>query len=378
MTIFDRYLLAVFFRIFIICFISFAGLFVVIDVFSNLDEIGEIADQTGGFEKLFFEFYGPRFIDLFSRMAGILILISAIFSVTLMQRRRELTAIQAAGITNARVVRPVIFAAIFIIGVAAVSREIWIPRIKFNLVRTLKNWADGGVVPMNFQKDVTTGMLIRGQKLHMRENKITGVSIEMPVQWGREVSRIDANWGQIVAANEQHPEGLLLSQVTFPHNPRRMASVHVDDEIIVYAPGDFQWLKQKQVFVSCQLNAQEIAYGNQTSQYGSVVELIRSLKKPNRRFTVGDQVAVHTRILQPILDLTLLLLGLPFVMSKAGQNIFVAAAICLLIVVAVQLTTVAAHAMGAYRMIQPTVLAAWLPVLIFAPFTAVSLGKLFD
>ena len=49
-----------------------------------------------------------------------------------------------------------------------------------------------------------------------------------------------------------------------------------------------------------------------------------------------------------------------------------------MIVVALQLTTAAVNAMGACRMIQPTSLAAWLPVLIFLPFTVVSVGKLFD
>ena len=119
MTIFDRYLAILFFKILVICFFSFAGLFVVIHVFTNLDEVGAIVDQPGGFEKIFFEYYGPQVMDLFNRMSGILILISAIFSVSLMQRRREFaTAIEAAGVTKARVVRPVIFASIFIVGFA--------------------------------------------------------------------------------------------------------------------------------------------------------------------------------------------------------------------------------------------------------------------
>ncbi len=378
MTIFDRYLAILFFKILVICFFSFAGLFVVIHVFTNLDEVGAIVDQPGGFEKIFFEYYGPQVMDLFNRMSGILILISAIFSVSLMQRRREFTAIEAAGVTKARVVRPVIFASIFIVGFAAVSREIWIPKIKHKLVRTLRNWTEDGVVPMTFQKDARTGMLIRGRQLDMRNNKISGVSIQMPLKFGPDVSRIDANWGVIMPANEQHPAGLLLSQVSYPELPRQMPSVRVGDETVVYSPRDYPWLNRAQAFVVCQLNTQEIAFGNLSSQYSSIAELIQSLKQPSRRFGLGDQVAVHSRILQPILDLTLLLLGLPIVTSRASRNIFMSAGICLMIVVALQLTTAAVNAMGAYRMIQPTSLAAWLPVLIFLPFTVVSVGKLFD
>ena len=74
MTIFDRYLLTFFFKILLICFISFAGLFIVIHAFTNLEEVGAIIDQSDGLEKLFFEFYGPQVLDLFNRMSGILIL----------------------------------------------------------------------------------------------------------------------------------------------------------------------------------------------------------------------------------------------------------------------------------------------------------------
>ena len=100
------------------------------------------------------------------------------------------------------------------------------------------------------------------------------------------------------------------------------------------------------------------------------------LSKPSRRFGFGDQVQIHGRILQPVLDLTLLLLGLPLVISRPNQNLFVAAALCMVIVVMVQLTTMASHALGAYSVIQPAVYSAWIPVLVFVPFIPVTLGKL--
>ena len=110
MTIIDRYLLFAFVKILGICFLSFAGLYIVIHLFTNLDRVGEVVEHQGGYKVLFTEFYGPQLLDLFSRMTGFLILISGIFSITMMQRRREMTAIEAAGITKARIVRPVILA----------------------------------------------------------------------------------------------------------------------------------------------------------------------------------------------------------------------------------------------------------------------------
>ena len=46
MTIFDRYLLILFSKIFMICFISFTGLYFVIHMFTNLDELSSIASTT--------------------------------------------------------------------------------------------------------------------------------------------------------------------------------------------------------------------------------------------------------------------------------------------------------------------------------------------
>lgn len=378
MTIIDRYLLFAFVKILGICFLSFAGLYIVIHLFTNLDRVGEVVEHQGGYKVLFTEFYGPQLLDLFSRMTGFLILISGIFSITMMQRRREMTAIEAAGITKARIVRPVILASLAVIALAAVSRELWIPPIKHKLVRTLKNWTDENVVPMTFHKDLRTGMLVRGKILDLNENSISGASVQMPVNLASEITRVDAEVAMILPANDQHPAGILLKQIRYPEKPAQMPSLRVGDETLVYASRDFPWLKAREAFVVCQIDPQDIAYGHLAGQYGSVNELVESLKKPNRRYVLRDQVSVHSRILQPVLDLMLLLLGLPFAISKSRDNIFVAAAICMAIVTAVQLTTFAGQSMGAYRLITPTALASWLPVLVFAPFTAISLGKLYD
>ena len=227
MTIIDRYLLFAFFKILLISFISFAGLFVVIHVFTNLDEVGEILDQDNGLEILILDFYGPQLLDLFSRMTGVLILISAIFSITLMQRRREMTAIEAAGITKARIVRPVIFASIFVVTFAVVSREIWIPPIKHKLARTLKNWSDDDVVAMTFFKDVNSGLLVSGKEIDLKKLEIEKPTVQLPVQLAAEVSKIEANSGTILEATEQHPRGILLSEVQIPERPRNMPSVNI-------------------------------------------------------------------------------------------------------------------------------------------------------
>ena len=155
-------------------------------------------------------------------------------------------------------------------------------------------------------------------------------------------------------------------------------SIQWEGKTIVYTPKDFGWLRSDEVFVVCSLDVQEMAYGENLYLYSSLPEMIDSLKKPSRRFGLGDQVAIHDRILKPLMEFTLLLIGLPLVVSNPNRNIFMGAALCALIIILMQVTTVASHAAGGLRMIQPASLAAWLPVIVFLPLSAFSLRKLFD
>src|SRR3979490_225921 len=98
MRIIDRYLLQQFLKIFLICFCSLTGLFIVIDGFGNLEEfISYASGKRGGLLAVMGEYYGYRSITFFDRTSGILTLISAMFPVTWIQRHKALPAREAAG-----------------------------------------------------------------------------------------------------------------------------------------------------------------------------------------------------------------------------------------------------------------------------------------
>ena len=380
MTIVDRYLLIQFLKIFLVCFISMSGLFIVIHVFSNLDEVVSITGDAGGMQSLIVDFYGPRILDFFNRMAGILILVSAVFAISMMQRRRESTATEAAGITKARLVLPIIVAAVVIIALAAISRELYIPQYRSTLVRSLTNWTSTGTVVMHHQKDMETGILVQGQQLVIDEAKITEIQMTLPRQLRTEFLNIHADDGFIQEADPQRktPVGVLLEKGVKPDDLLRSKSIAWEDKTIVFTPSQYSWLNSDEIFVACNLDVQEMAYGENLFRFSSVSEMIDSLKKPSRRFGLGDQVAIHERILKPLLELTLVLLGLPLVISNPNRNIFFSAAACMLIIALLELTTAASHAAGEYRVIQPAALSAWLPVIVFLPLSVFSFRKLFD
>src|SRR3954470_15544963 len=105
MRILDRYLLRQFLQIFAICFISLAGLYIVIDAFGNMDDFKNSSAGHGSVLGVMTEYYTYRTIGLFARTSGILTLISAMFTIATFQRFNELTALQAAGVPKWRVVK---------------------------------------------------------------------------------------------------------------------------------------------------------------------------------------------------------------------------------------------------------------------------------
>ena len=376
MTIVDRYLLHLFIKTFLICFLSFSGLYIVIHLFSNLDELISIS-ETDGWPKLFYEFYVPRVAQLFDKTAGILILVAAIFSISLLQRSREMTAIEAAGITKFRILRPVFVTALIIVGLTIVNREVWIPQVKDRLVREPSTWHDDGQVGLMVQEDPGSGVVLRGDQLFIEEGRVSEADVQLPNSFAQVVPRVIGNWVMVVEATDIHPAGLWVHQVIKPENLNSIPSLLSEDgKTVLFTPRDHSWLRSDQCFIACDFDVQQMAYGNKLANYRSTPEIIAEIRKPKKWFGSRLQVGLHSRLLMPVLDLTLLMLGLPLVIGGVERNVFVSAAICFLIVGTIQLTTIACHSLGATNLIRPAAMAAWLPVAIFFPFAIVAMRKL--
>ena len=376
MTIIDRYLLFMFLRIFLVCVVSFSGLFVVIHLFSNLDELSALS-KNGGWPKLMWEFYGPRVAEIFDKTAAVWVLVSAVFVVSLMERKHEITAIEAAGITKMRLLRAVFLCAGVIIAVGIVNREYLIPQVKDQLVRTAQNWDSQEKISMGVYYDLESQAKVRGKLLSLADRRIDQVEVQLPVEInGTEATqlRIQSRWATIESANEWHPAGLWLHLVADAGQGLPLTSLQMDGQTRVYCPLDTPWLKPGQCFVVCQFDPYTAAYGEKLKNYQSTQEMLTELRKPRRNNSA--QIKAHSRLLHPLLEMSLLLLGLPLAIGRMDRNIFLSAGICFLIVGGLQLTVIISHNLGEYHVIQPPALAAWLPVIIFTPLAVVAVTRI--
>lgn len=375
MTIVDRYLALLFLRTFLICFLSFSGLFVVVHLFSNLDELAAIS-ETIGWSGVMSQFYLPRMAELFDKSAAILTLVAALFSVSLLQRRNELTAIEAGGLTKARILRWVTILSVGLLGLTVANREMLIPKLKDQLVWTPQSWGADGVVDMKLHSDPATGVTIRGDQLLIAEGKITKVEVDLPYAVARTLPKVTAGWAIVKPADQYHPEGLWLHQVDDADRLEAIGTLQASGQTVVYSPVDQSWLRPGQCFIPGHFDIQEMAYGDLARHYDSTAELIRSAKRPRRWGQGGAQVALHARMLKPALDLSLLMLGLPLVLGGRQRNVFVAAGIGFWLIVGVHLTSTVCQTLGTSSLIRPAALAAWLPLMVFGPWAVVAQRRL--
>lgn len=370
MTIIDRYLLMLFIKIFLVCFISFAGLFVVIHLFTNLDELSAMKNAIG-WRGVALDFYGPRVAEIFEKTSAVWTLMAAVFTISLLQRRREMTAMEAAGIRRSRILLPIFCFSVFVMILGIANREWILPRVRDNLVRSPQDWLKQDNLPMGTFVDLTTGIKIRGTEVSISQNRISKVEVQLPVTATNTVSHIQAEYATYIPATENQTSGLKLHAITYPSQRENFKS-DVQNGIQLSWPSDSTWLKPDECFVACQFDSHQAAYGPSLLNYQSVPEMMSDLRKPRAWFGNKSQINVHSRFIRPLLDLSLLLIGIPLVIQRNEKNIFVASGLCFGLVAVFVLAVMASHALGEYSILQPAALAAWLPAIIFFPLAIVS------
>lgn len=366
MQLMDRYLLQQYAQAFGICFCSFLGLYVVIDAFGHLDDFANLSGKKGGMLTLMAEYYAYRSIAIFDRISGVLALIAAMFTVTSIQRHNELIPLLAAGISKWRVITPIVIAALSISLIAAMNRELIIPEIRQELDYDSRNLAEDSSSELKPRYDYATNIFLDGQQLLVKRQQIDKPLFLLPPVLRDYGKHLEAERAFYLLATEKRPAGYLLVKVSQPHSLTDLSSLTLDDRPVVLMPTENSWLQPNQCFVVSDVGLEMLAGTTSWRQLTSTGELIKSLTNPSFDFGADVRVAIHMRIVQPLLDGTLLFLGLPLVVARRNRNMFLAIGLCLVVVMFYMQVILVCQYLGSYSWIRPA-LAAWLPLILFVP-----------
>ncbi|MEZ6137944.1 MAG: LptF/LptG family permease [Pirellulaceae bacterium] len=372
MTRIDRYLLVLYVRVLLICFLSVCGLLIVVDIFSNLDEFVRSAEQSQvSLASILVNYYGPYTLSMFERLSGLLALLALLFAIAWLNRTNEFTALLAAGVTKWRVVRPLLIASVVVVLGASAMRELAVPQFQDRLDRNPQDLTGDLPRPLRPTYDFRAAVLIQGKHLLPIKSEI--VAPNLKIQGGPLAktcgSKIVAAKAQFQPSNGNRPAGYLLTDVHYPKAIDTIASTMdaLTGLPILLTSFDTDWVAPGTCFLASEIEFEMLRGGSAWKQFASTGELIEHIQGTTGRGGNDLRVQIHQRIMRPFVDWTVLLLGIPVLLTRPDRHMFWIAGACLGIVAGFTIVVMGLAALGSSGALPPGV-AVWLPLLIFLPW----------
>ena len=276
MTRIDRYILTEFGRVFLICFITFLGLYIVTDFVNNLDELMKYSESQGGLLPTMLNFYGPKvpwFFDLISRIVA---LVAAVFAITSLQRNNEMAAMMAAGISRWRIVKPLIFGVLLVALIGAANRELLIPQLGTKTTRDARNMAGKESEQFKSQYDHASGIFFDAKGIVPATRTVTEPTLSLPTSLAERGTKLRAATARYLDREGNRPSGLLMDDVVLDKLPLTSSLKQPTGEVVVYHPSDTPNLKPSQLFVPTDLPFEQLQSGKSWRQHASTFSLIRN------------------------------------------------------------------------------------------------------
>lgn len=361
MSILDRYLLRQYAQVLLICFCSLMGLYAVIDALGHLDQFSAHAEKTGtGVLGAIGRFYAFQALGFFDRTSGILAMMAAMFTLAWLKRHNELTALLAAGIPQLRAALPLLVASAAISALAAASREVVLPNIRGELLRSTKDLTGSSEQPLRPMYDSASDIVLGGEATVAEGRRLIQPFLLLPR------GRVAAAEGQYLEATRDRPAGYLLTDVAAGAETLGEPSLVVDGEVALYSPHDTPWLKPRQLFFPSDVDFDRLAAGPKWRHFASTAELLDHVQHPASDVPTAAYVTLHGRLVRPLLDVSLVVIGLPLILSRRGRSPFLAIGLAMALVAGFLLIALTCEFLGNSGWISPS-LAAWLPLFLFVP-----------
>lgn len=352
MRILDRYVLRGFLVNYVIALTVMIGLYVVIDLFFNIDEFS--GDQKRPFvetARRILDFYGYNMPLYFVQLSGVITVVAACATLARMHRVNELTAVLASGTSLYRVAWPVILAGLGMNLLWVLDQELLIPRIAPKLARPHADIEGNTVYPVWFVPDRDRALL-SARRFLPSAGELRGLTVVFRDEQGRlvRILRADAaRWDParkawaLTLGIEEHP-GRESADGTPSHEGRDVVSYYESD------------LTPDGILIQ------------QASQWTNFLSL-REIESVQRRFP-NDAAFVkvkHARITTPFVNLILLLMGIRFFLTRERVSLVVAGGWCILVCGGCFVLTFFAQNVDFSALGTGPALPVWLPVLIFTP-----------
>jgi lipopolysaccharide export system permease protein len=355
MNLLDRLMIRGYVKAYLVCLISLISLYVVVDLFTNVEDFAEHSKGLPAILKHIGTYYGYKISQIFDRLCEAIVLMAAMFTVAMMQRNNELIPLVSAGIATQRVVRPILFSAAAMLGLAMLNQELIIPRIGSFLLndRDDPRGERDIVVHGAFEPN---GVHVAGERGLRREKLVKEFSVVIPQGVTRDLTHIVAREAYYIAPGSGPQSGGWLLTGAEPAELPGWDNTQV-----------LEVLDSGKYF----LHTREVDFENLTRNrtwyvYASTLRLLAELNKPDSVRLAAMAVLFHMRLTRPILGFLLVAMGLSVILRDQNRNVFVSTALCLVVCALFFGACFTCKYLGDNEYLSPA-LAAWLPVLCFGP-----------
>lgn len=358
LTTFDRYLLGRMLHTFAMIFIAAYGLFVVFDLFTNIDDFQQGASSIPELFLRIGEYYLYRTSEFFEMAGPVLIVIAVITVLGLLQKNSETYPILAAGIPTFRLLKPMLVAAGLLNLALIINQELIIPAIAVPLQTPRGNVAEKVQLVEPVYDVPNHDMHIDGDHVVIKDQTLHGASFTLPKKFVTQVCTLMSETAYFVPETSTHPSGWYLRNLTGLFDPE-----------ILTPEGAKRILPHKNgtdVFVVSTVSFDQLYNRGRNLKLISSSQLIHRIRNPSTGpvHVRRQSLTLHSRITRPILCLLSITIALPLIIRKESRSLIMNMAVCAAVLGFFYALTQGCLALGSSgNWIRPD-LAAWLPVIL--------------
>ena len=360
MSLLDRLLIRSYIKAYLVCLVSLLGLYIVVDLFTNIEDFAGHSKGLVHVLKHIAVYYGYKVTQIFDRLCEVIVLLAAMFTIAWMQRHNELMPLLSAGISTHRVIRPVLLAACAVLTLSVLNQELLIPR--FAAFLTYDRDDPGG------EKEVLAHggwepneIYIHGYSGFRQTQSVRPFHVLIPEGIAGNMIHISAAEGYYVPPGAgPRTGGWLIVE----------AKQEVKD-VETWGRGLLERIDPGKYFLrTTEVNFHTLTRSRTWYTLASTPRLREELDKSDSARLASMAVLFHMRLTRPILGMLLLFMGLSVILRDQNRNIFISTGLCLVLCAVFFAALFTCKSLGENDYLSPA-LAAWLPVLCFGPLAFV-------
>ena len=219
----DRQMFLSYLKSYFVCMVSLLGLFIVVDLFTNLEDFMKAHEEFTEPVRYIGTYYAYNTAKNFDQISEAIVLLAAMFTVALMQRNNELLPLLSAGVSTRRAVLPALIGAMCMLGLSAANQELVLPHVDGFMVENRgdpsgEKATDGGDC-------YDSRVHITGKQAIKRDMIVREVGCSFKPRVGQEnVIVLQAKEARYIppSDDEAHSGGWLLTSTT-PEEPRQQS-----------------------------------------------------------------------------------------------------------------------------------------------------------